>query len=104
MEATLYYIYINNKQIYVGIPPDKSLENAENADSKGLELNFRSIPLDTLKFSFGGTFGCSQYIQRKSNLNSNKLTKGGALSYAPDITLNANIDYLFMTLNQANFF
>lgn len=97
-----YYIHIDNKQTYVGSLGSAILKNVGIVDSKGIEASLHFFLLDSLKISLAGTFGNSRYVKYTDRTNQN--LKGNALPYAPDITVNASIDYKFLSFAWANFF
>lgn len=103
LDIALYYIYTTDKQVQVGFPGETSLGNAGIADSKGLELSFNFLPIDSFRLSFGGTFGHSGYIDGKDPFTEIKLLHT-TLSYAPDITMNLNLEQRLLEANKIKFF
>ncbi|PAF48404.1 hypothetical protein BKH46_00375 [Helicobacter sp. 12S02634-8] len=103
LNAAAYYIYTTNKQVLIGIIGNQTLKNIGTTDSKGLELQVNLSPIESLQISLGGTFGHSRYIKAIDYITHTSL-KNNTLSYAPDITINANIDWAFVRLAKYKFF
>ncbi|PAF43969.1 TonB-dependent receptor [Helicobacter sp. 11S02596-1] len=102
LNAALYYIYITDKQVSLPSPAGFSIQNAGTIDSLGLELALHSRPIESLVVSFGGNFGHSRYV--KGAIKGKDTRKNKTLLLAPDVSLNANIDWNFATINGAKFF
>lgn len=102
--ASLYYIYLKNKQLRFSDPLTRlpAFKNVGIVDSKGLELSLSLFLLDSLKISFGGTFGDSQYIKYEDGSGHN--FAGKTLTLAPNVVINANMGYHFLRFYGANFF
>lgn len=102
LDVAAYYIYIADKQTYVGSLGEAILKNVGKVDSKGLEASLALYLIEPLKISLGTTIGQSKYIQYTDRMNQS--LKGNTLPYAPDITTNANIDWKILGFNWASFF
>lgn len=98
LNATFYYIYTANKQVYVGEVGGRSLRNIGTTNSLGIELSLETTIVEKLRLSFGGAFGRSYYIEGfEQNIHGikTKSLKNNILSYAPDISFNLNADWNF---------
>ncbi|PHM38112.1 TonB-dependent receptor [Xenorhabdus innexi] len=93
LNSAVYYIQSKNKQIYVGPPGMQSIRNVGKAESKGIELNSRIKPIKGLSLSLGSSIGKSNFTHA-TNAASGISYNGKRLPYAPDMMLNASIDYL----------
>lgn len=104
LNASLYYIYLKDKQLRFSDPLTNipTFKNVGIVDSKGLELNLSAFLFDSLKVSFGGAFGDSKYIKYEDGSGRN--FSGKTLMLAPNIVINAHMDYRFLRLYGANFF
>ncbi len=90
LNSTVYYIHSRDKQIYVGpVVGMQSIRNAGKAESKGIELSSQIKPMQGLRLTLGGSLGKSNFTHT-NGINYN----GKRLPYAPDVMLNAGIDYL----------
>lgn len=103
LDTSLYYIFVADKQVYSDCIDYCILKNTGSVDSVGLELNVSTFLIDSVQISLGGTFGHSKYISGYDATIKTNL-KNKSLAYAPDITINANLDWNFLSLSQANFF
>ncbi|PAF44247.1 hypothetical protein BJI48_03440 [Helicobacter sp. 11S02596-1] len=106
-DGDFYYIYTTDKQVYSGSGFDAKLRNVGTTDSIGIEAQLSLIPIERLKILFGGAIGHSRFIKgtaasKKTYMNVD--TKNNTLSFAPDVSLNANIDYLFAKIAGVNLF
>ncbi|CDL86080.1 TonB-dependent receptor [Xenorhabdus cabanillasii] len=93
LNSAIYYIYSKDKQIYVGPVGMQSIRNAGKAESKGIELSSQIKPMQGLRFSLGGSVGKSNFTHA-TDTTTGVSYNGKRLPYAPDIMLNAGIDYL----------
>lgn len=105
LDLAAYYIYITDKQGYIGVIGTQSLKNFGTASSKGIEINLAILPIESLKISFGSTLGQSRYVKGYDTISiPPKDFKNNALSYAPDVTINLNADWKFWSIKGAKFF
>lgn len=102
LDASLFYIYTQDKQVYLYQSALRSLRNAGNSDSKGIEIGFKFVPVQPLKIFFGATFGHSKYLSGMDEKIGS--LKNNFLSYAPDITTNLNLDWKFLNYMGNEFF
>ncbi|WP_051690983.1 TonB-dependent receptor [Photorhabdus australis] len=93
LDSAVYYIRSKDKQIYVGPIGMQSIRNAGKAESKGIELSSQIKPMQGLKFSLGGSVGKSNFTDATDTTNGISYN-GKRLPYAPDVMLNASVDYL----------
>ncbi|WP_237387138.1 TonB-dependent receptor [Xenorhabdus sp. Sc-CR9] len=93
LSSAVYYIHSKDKQIYVGPIGMQSIRNAGKAESKGIELSSQIKPMQGLRFSLGGSIGKSNFTHA-TDTTTGVSYNGKRLPYAPDIMLNASVDYL----------
>ncbi len=93
MGAVGYWIYAEDKQIYVGPLGAQVLRNLGDAESYGAELNLRVFPTDDITLTFGGTFGHSEFVDAVDPITGANYD-GNTLPYAPDLTFLAAADYV----------
>lgn len=77
LDATLYYIYNIDKQdfFYNKSIDETIIKNVGFIESKGLEFSAKFFSIDSLKISFGGTFGHAGIIGGEHPFTKNKLDK-----------------------------
>ncbi|MDX7991886.1 TonB-dependent receptor [Xenorhabdus littoralis] len=93
LNSAVYYILSKDKQIYVGPVAMQSIHNAGKAESKGIELSSQIKPIQGLRLSLGGNVGKSNFTDATDTITGVSYN-GKRLPYAPDIMLNASVDYL----------
>ncbi|MCC8378280.1 TonB-dependent receptor [Xenorhabdus sp. PB30.3] len=94
LNGAIYYIHSKNKQIYVGSPGMQSIRNVGKAESKGIELNSQIKPIKGLRLSLGTSIGKSSFTHATDTTTDVISYNGKRLPYAPDVMMNASIDYL----------
>lgn len=93
LDGAFYYIRSKDKQVYVGAVPIQVIQNLGKAESKGLELTVKATPVENLSLSLGGSFGKSSYSNATDPI-SGVVYNNKRLPYAPDIMVNAGMEYL----------
>ena len=91
--ATAYWIFTDDKQIYVGPIGSQFLRNAGDAESYGVELEARIHASDDLMFDLGATLGRSEFTDA-SDPETAASYDGRRLPFAPDVTVGAAVRYL----------
>lgn len=91
--ATAYWIFTEDKQIYVGPVNSQYLRNAGDAESYGAELEARIYATEELMFDLGTTFGRSEFTDARDP-ETNASYDGNRLPFAPDFTASAAVRYL----------
>ncbi|AWB07187.1 TonB-dependent receptor (plasmid) [Azospirillum humicireducens] len=91
--AAVYWIRSNDKQIYVGPVGMQVLRNAGEAESKGIELDLRTTPLDGLTLDAGATVGRSEFTDSRDP-QTGVSYDGKRVPYAPDTTLRLSARYV----------
>lgn len=90
--AAAFWIFTDNKQIYVGPIGSQFLRNAGDAESYGVEVDARFRATNDLTFDFGATFGRSEFTDARDP-STGATYDGNRLPYAPDYTLQAAVRY-----------
>lgn len=104
LNADIYGIYITDKHfIQTRMGQLYKIINLGNAYSAGLETNIKTAPFSSLLLSFGGSFGHAAYI-KVQDLVSGKNYDNKTLQFAPDVSMNLNIDWNFLNISKAKFF
>ncbi|PAF52472.1 TonB-dependent receptor plug domain-containing protein [Helicobacter sp. 13S00477-4] len=106
LSADIYGIYITDKQIFITNPDEvnrKFLSNAGNAYSAGLEFSIKSIPIPSLMLSLGGAFGHAAFIKAEDPITKQNYNNK-TLVFAPNASVNANINWNFINIAKAKFF
>ncbi|PAF52789.1 TonB-dependent receptor [Helicobacter sp. 13S00477-4] len=104
LQAAYYYIYITDRQEPAGIAGGKiTLTNLGNAQSTGLELNVSYNPIESLLFSLNTNIGNSRFKNSYDPITKLDITNN-YLTFAPDVSLNANVDYNFYSLSNLKFY
>ncbi|MBD2779169.1 TonB-dependent receptor [Xenorhabdus szentirmaii] len=93
LNGAVYYIRSKDKQIYVGPVGMQAIRNAGKAESKGIELSSQIRPLQGLALSLGGSIGKSNFTDA-TDTTTGISYNGKRLPYAPNVMLNASVDYL----------
>lgn len=106
-----YFMYIKDRQSYIGSGIYQSLKNIGDAYSTGLEFDFGYFG-SRLLANIGGTIGVAKYLNGGDNRGVISILNNGAiiqqsydvsnftLKFSPLLTLTANIDYNFYHANK----
>lgn len=110
-----YFMYIKDRQAYVGSSLFQSLKNIGDAYSTGIEFDIGYYG-DRIYANLGANIGTSQYFKGGDNngvisivgqqgLQTQSYNVGGQrLKFSPLLTLNANVDWNFLRLNAHRFY
>jgi pesticin/yersiniabactin receptor len=88
-----YYIYTEDKQIYVGPVGAQVLRNAGDAQSYGVEMNARVMPDDAWTIDFGATLGRAEFTDARDP-STGVSYDDNRVPYAPDQVFQLAVSYL----------
>lgn len=89
--ASAFFVDYNNLQITTRLNCGFSFtDNAEGAESKGIEFEIQAVPAENLTIGFGGSYVDTEL---DADLSSGEAMKGDELIYVPNLKLNAFIDW-----------
>jgi iron complex outermembrane receptor protein len=89
--ASAFLIDYNNLQITTRLNCGFSFtDNAEGAESVGIEFEFQAVLAKNLTLGFGGSYTDTEL---DADLSSREASKGDELIYVPNVKLNAFIDW-----------
>jgi iron complex outermembrane receptor protein len=89
--ASAFFIDYENLQITTRLTCGFSFtDNAEGAESKGIEFELQAAASENVTVGFGGSYTDTELT---ADLSSGEATAGDELNYVPNLKLNAFLDY-----------
>lgn len=93
VNASLYYTYTDDYQLFVGPPNIQYLQNVGTVVAKGANLNVTLFPVDALRITAGLGLNDTRFTKYNNPTNPAVNLKDNKVPYAPPVTFNANVDY-----------